>query len=329
MMFGIGIIGAGSFGGTHAKAIAQLSNAKLVASSRTNAEALERFTQQWGGRGYLNYTELLNDRDVNVVVIAAPHHLHTEMAEHAARAGKHILLEKPMAPDLDGCDRILRAVKQANVALTVGFTSHFVRSYQIAKQLLDAGELGEVVLGISTMSKVWLDPNRRAWHLDRETGGGVWLTSGIHCLERLTWLIDSPVEQVYAQLATRFHDQSADDIGLVSLKYANGAMGAVVSTGYRIGATKHLTELTCTKGTMNIDYAGGVTIGRDDKWQEIPDSGSPDWMHEAIVAEWRAFLDAIENDTAMLVTGEFGRAMMEVAFAAEESSRIGAAVRIS
>lgn len=327
-MFGIGIIGAGTFGETHAKAITELANAKLVASSRTNRTALEKFTHRFGGRGYLNYEELLNDHNVNVVVIAAPHHLHAEMAVRAAQAGKHILLEKPMAQNLDECDSILNAVKQANVTLMVGFTSHFVRSYQIAKQLLDSGELGEVVLGISTMSKIWLDPNRRAWHLDRETGGGMWLTSGIHCLERLTWLINSPVVQVYAQLATRFHDQLADDIGLVSLKYANGAMGAVVSTGYRVGAPKHLTELTCTKGTMNIDYAGGVSIGRNDKWQAIPNSESPNWMHEAIIAEWSAFLDAIENNAATPVTGEFGRAMMQVAFVAEESSQVGTAIQI-
>ena len=327
-MFGIGIIGAGVFGETHAKAIAELSNAKLVASSRTNAIALEKFTRQFGGRGYLNYEELLNDRDVSVVAITAPHHLHAEMAVRAARAGKHILLEKPMAQNLDECDRILGAVSQANVALMIGFTSHFVRSYRIAKQLLNAGELGEIVLGTSTMSKVWLDPNRRAWHLNRETGGGMWLTSGIHCLERLTWLIDSRVEQVYAQLATRFHEQLADDVGLVSLKYANGAMGAVVSTGYRDGASKHLTELTCTKGTMNIDYAGGVTIGRDEKWQRIPDSESQNWMNEAIVAEWCAFLGSLEDKTATPVTGEFGRAMMQVAFAAEESSRAGAAISL-
>ena len=71
-MFGIGIIGAGSFGAIHAQAIAQLSNARLVAASRTNAEALERFTRQWGGRGYRDYAGLLADREVDVVAISAP-----------------------------------------------------------------------------------------------------------------------------------------------------------------------------------------------------------------------------------------------------------------
>jgi hypothetical protein len=88
------------------------------------------------------------------------------------------------------------------------------------------------------------------------------MTAGIHCLDRLTWLIGSPVQQVSAQLSTRFHDQQADDAGLIFLRYADGAAGTVVSVGYATGAPKHLTELTCTRGMLTIDYVGGVTIGR-------------------------------------------------------------------
>ncbi len=327
-MFGIGIIGAGSFGEEHARALGELSNARLVAAARTNAAALEEFTRRYGGRGYLDYQALLDDAQVDVVVIATPHHLHTEIAERAARAGKHILLEKPMAPNLAECDRIVQAARQAHVELMVGFTNHFARAYQVAKRLLESGEMGQVVLGVSSMSKYWYEPNRREWHLDRATGGGAWLTAGIHCLDRLTWLVDSPIVQVYAQFDTRFHEQSADDVGLVSVRYASGAMGAIVSTGYATGASKFLTELTCTKGMLNIDYVTGVTIGREERWQAVPDSGSPAWMHEALVEEWRAFLSALEQGAAAPVNGEYGRAIMAAAFAAETSSRRQAAVQL-
>ena len=155
MTLGIGIIGAGSFGETHARAIAELSNAKLVAASRTNTDALAQFMRQFGGRGYTDYHDLLNDPAVSVVVIATPHHLHTEIAECAARAGKHILLEKPMAPNLAECDRIVHAAKQAHIALMVGFVNHYARAYQIAKQVIDSGEIGDIVLGVSTMAKTW------------------------------------------------------------------------------------------------------------------------------------------------------------------------------
>ena len=325
-MFGIGIIGAGSFGETHARAIAELKNAQLVAASRTNAGALGEFVQQFGGRGYTRYQDLLNDPAVNVVVIATPHHLHTVIAEDAARAGKHILLEKPMAPNLEECDRIVRATKEARVALMIGFVNHYARAYQVAKQVIESGEIGEIILGVSTMAKTWVESNRRAWHLDRTTGGGMWLTAGIHCLDRLTWLVNSSVAQVHAKLATRFYDQPADDTGMISLQYANGALGTLVSVGYRDGVMKNLTELICAKGMLNVDYVGGISIGRGDRWQSIPFSGSPKWMHEAVVGEWRAFLDVLERNVAPPISGEYGRAIMRVAFAAEESSQTGRAI---
>lgn len=326
---GVGIIGAGSFGERHAQAIAALDDVRLVAATRTNSAALAEFTARYGGRGYTDSAALLADPEVAAVVIATPHHLHTDAVEAAARAGKHILLEKPMAPTLAECDRILAAADQAGITLMLGHTSQFAPAYRLAKTMLDAGELGDIVLGVSTMSKFWFEPNRRAWHLDRATGGGMWLTAGIHCLDRLTWLVGSPVVRVSAQLGARFHDQAADDAGLIFLRYANGVAGVVVSVGYRDGAPKHLTELTCTRGMLNIDYAGGVTVGNGEQWRQVPNSASENWMHEALIAEWRGFAAAVRSGSQPPVTGAYGRHIMAAVFAAEESSRLHEEVAVN
>ena len=319
---GVGIIGAGSFGERHAEAIATLDDVRLVAAARTNPKALAGFTGRYGGRGYTDYAGLLADPAVEAVVIATPHHLHTVVVEAAARAGKHILLEKPMAPTLAECDRIIAVAAEAGVTLMLGHTSQFAPAYRLAKEMLDAGELGEVVLGVSTMSKFWFEPNRRDWHLDRSTGGGMLLSAGMHCLDRLTWLVGSPVTSVAAHLATRFHDQAADDAGLIFLRYANGVAGTVVSTGYRDGAPKHLTELTCTRGMMNVDYVGGVTVGKNGQWRHVPDSASEEWMHAALIAEWRGFAHAVRSGQPPPVTGAYGRHIMATIFAAELSSNL-------
>lgn len=320
-MVNIGIIGAGSYGAQHARALAELDNARLTAASRTNAAALAQFTGEFGGTGYTDYRDLLADAAVQAVVIATPHHLHTSVVEDAARAGKDILLEKPMAPTLDECDRILDAVREAGVRLMVGHTNQFARAYRTAKDILESGEMGEVILGLSTMSKFWYEPNRRAWHLTSDTGGGMWMTAGIHCLDRMTWLVGSRVRSVAAHLDTRYHDQQADDVGMIFLRYDNGAAGTVVSVGYADGAPKHLTELTCTKGMMNVDYTGGVTLGRGEKWTPVPDSGGQDWMHEALVNEWTAFLQMVEDDAPSPVPGAYARHIMATVLAAAESSR--------
>lgn len=327
-MIGVGIIGAGFFGELHAAALAQIAGARLVAASRTNSAALAEFTARHGGRGHVDYRDLLQDPQVDVAVVAVPHDLHAEVAIAAARAGKHLLLEKPMAPSLEECDRILRATDEAGVKLMVGHVNQFARAYRTAKQLLESGELGELVLGLSTMSKFWFEPNRRPWHLDRATGGGMWLTAGMHCLDRLTWLVGSPAVSVCAQFDTRFHEQQADDVGMIFIRYANGAVGTVVSAGYRTGAPKHLTELTCTKGTLNIEYTAGVTIGREEVWQPVPGSGSDDWMMEALVNEWQGFLRALEQGDEPPVSGAYARHIMAAAFAAEESSRLRREVRV-
>jgi len=321
-MINVGIIGAGFFGERHARAISELPDVRLVAACRTDGFALRAFTQKYGVAGYTDYRELLNDAEVDTVVIATPHHLHTEVALQAAAAGKHILLEKPMAPTLAECDQILEAVETADIKFLAGHISHFAPSYQMAKELLNSGELGEVVLGVSTMSKLWFEPNRRGWHLDRITGGGMWLTAAMHCLDRMTWLAESEIVSVCAQFDTRFHDQQADDVGMVFVRYANGAVGTVVGVGYQTGAPKHWTELTCTRGALNVDYEAGLVIGRDETWRAVRASGSANWMHEALLNEWRSFARAIELDIEPAVSASYARKIMAAVFAAEEPSRL-------
>ena len=326
-MLRVGIIGAGDFGIRHAQAIADLNDVRIVAASRTNRGKLAEFTSRFGGRGYVDYRDLLADSSVDAVMIATPHHLHTVATVAAALAGKDILLEKPMAPTLAECDTILSSVKNANVVLSLGHLNQFAPTYRKAKEILSSGELGEILLGISTMSRFWFTPNRRKWHLDRDTGGGVMMTLGIHCLDRLSWLVDSPIKSVFASLTTRLHEQRADDVGLMQLTYANGAVGTIVSVGYRQGAPKHLTELTCTRGMLNVDY-DRIQIGRDERWQDVPLTYFTDWMHSALVEEWNAFAAAVKGESPPAVSGDYARHIMEVIFAAEESAQTGTAVSI-
>jgi phthalate 4,5-cis-dihydrodiol dehydrogenase len=324
----VGIVGAGFFGEMHAEAIREVPGLRLRAASRQNKDALETFCRRFGATPYVDYRDLYDDPEVDMVVIATPHQTHADMATRGFQAGKHVLLEKPMALSLRECDRIIAAARKSRRKLMIGHVNRFARAYRLAKSILDSGEVGAVVFGVSSMSKLWMEPNRRSWHLDRATGGGMWLTAGMHCLDRLMWLTGSSVSSVSARFDTRFHDQQADDVGLVFVRFRNGSFGSVVSTGYRDGAPKHLTELTCTGGALNIEYTAGVTVGKGEKWTPIPDSGSATWMHEALVEEWRGFLRAIEEDTEEPVPGWFARHVMEVVFAAERSSELGREIAI-
>ena len=315
----VGIIGAGFIGELHGEAVRQIPGVNILGVCRTNKNELEKFALKFQAKAYQDYKSLLAEKDIDIVVIATPHHLHTDIAVEAAQAGKHIMLEKPMALTLKECDKIIDAAAKAKVKLNVGFCHRFAKAHQKAKEIIDSGEIGSLVYGIATMAKFWMEGNRRPWHLDRKTGGGMWLTAGIHCLDRLTWLMGSAITTVSGKFFTCFHDQKADDGGMVFVRYGNGTCGTIVSTGYQNGAPRHVTELTGTKGMISVEY-DSISIGKNGKWQKIENYNNEDWMSYSLLKQWREFLSSIENNTEPPITGMYARGIMEAAFAAEISS---------
>ncbi|MDO5603591.1 MAG: Gfo/Idh/MocA family oxidoreductase [Paracoccus sp. (in: a-proteobacteria)] len=319
-MIGVGIIGAGHFGAVHARAMAEVSGIRLVASCRNDSAAAGKFAQTHGGTAFSDWRALLADPGVDAVVIATPHHLHEEIAIAAADAGKHILLEKPMAPTTRACDAINAAVSRAGVQLLVGHVMHFARPCLKAMEILDSGAIGRPVLGSSGMIKLWMESNRRDWHKNIASGGGMLMTAGIHALDRLVWLMGQDVVGVQAMTGTLFHQQEADDSALISLRFAGGGIGQVQSVGYRNGAPGSAMDLVCEGGSLRIDFDHGVLIGRDAVWTNVPDSMEPDWMHHAVVREWRALREAITGAAPVAVSGAYARQIVGIIEAAYRSS---------
>ncbi|RWA79134.1 Gfo/Idh/MocA family oxidoreductase [Mesorhizobium sp.] len=323
-MIGVGIIGAGHFGAAHARAIEKVDGVRLVAACRNDEPALGAFTAEHGGRGYRDWRALVEDGEVDAVLIATPHHLHTEMAIGAAQAGKHILLEKPMAPTAAACDAINAAASANGVKLMVGHLMHFSRPCMTAKEALAEGSLGRPLIASSWMIKLWMEQNRQDWHIGHGTGGGMLMTAGIHALDRLVWLMDDDVVSVGAMLGAKFHDQEADDASMLSLRFAGGGIGQVQSVGYRDGAVNFAMDLVCEHGTLRIDMDRGTSLGRGTRLTDLPNSFEPDWMHNAVIREWTHMRDAILDDAPVPVTGDYGRniiAIIEAAYRSNESRR--------
>lgn len=316
----IGVIGAGHFGAVHARAMAEVEGLELVASCRGDADAAEAFAREHGGVAYTDWRRLLDDPKVEAVVIATPHHLHEEITIGAAAAGKHILLEKPMAPSAAACDAMNAAIDKAGIQFMVGHVMHFALPCLKAKEIIDAGTIGKPVLGSSWMIKLWMESNRRGWHMNRASGGGMLMTAGIHALDRLIWLMGQDVVGVSAMLGTYFHEQEADDTALIGLRFADGGIGQVQSVGYRNGAVGFAMDLVCEGGTLRIDFDKGVSVGQDAQWTDVPASIEPDWMHHAVVREWRAMLAAVRGEAPVPVDGRYARQIVGVIDAAYRAS---------
>jgi phthalate 4,5-cis-dihydrodiol dehydrogenase len=320
-MLGVGILGAGYFGAFHARAIATLPELRLVAVCAEQLPLAEAFATEHGGTPYGDWRAMLDDRAVDIVAITAPHHLHGELAVAALQAGKHVFLEKPMALSVAECSRIIGAAEAGRHKLMVGQIMHFVWPCLVARKILDRGDLGRPVTGSSSLQKIWMEENRRGWHLDPATGGGMLMTAGIHALDQLVWLMNGRVGSVSAAVGTSFHDQKADDSAMMLLRFADGRFGQVASIGFRDGGGTFDIDLICERGTLRIDLDRGVSIGQGGKWSDVPDSHDPAWMANAVVREWQAMAAAILHGAEVPVTGDYGRHIIACIEAAMISSR--------
>ncbi len=319
-MINIGIVGAGYFGSVHAKAIAEIDGLQVAGFCSGTFAHAQACADTFGGTAYADCADLLADARIDAVVIATPHHLHESLAIVAAKAGKHILLEKPIAPTKSAGDAITQAAKAANVALMIGHVVHFMRPCMVAQSIIESGELGRPMLGYSQMIKLWMEENRKDWHLKTETGGGMLMTGGIHALDVLVWLMGQEVEAVSAQIGTYFHTQEADDSALLGLRFKGGGIGQIQSIGYRNGAMDYGAEIVCEQGTIGIDFAKGVAIGREGVWTEVEDSLDADPMHDAVVRQWQSFQESIVKGIEIAITGDYASHIVSVIEAAFQSN---------
>lgn len=320
-MIGVGIAGAGYFGALHARAIAAVPGVELRAVAAGSPASTAAFAAEHGGRPCADWRDLVADPAVQAVLVATPHHLHTEVAVAAANAGKHVLVEKPMAPTHAECEAIVRAAAAAGTRLLVGQIMRYGLPCIAAQRLLASGALGRPLYGRSSMVKFWMEHNRRDWHLTPETGGGMLLTAGIHALDRLVWLMGAPVASVAAMSGHLFHDQPAADTDLLLLRFAGGALGEVCSVGNRDRTTWNSTEISCEAGTLLLDFDQGVRILRDGKSETLPGSIEPDWMLRALEREWQDLASAIVHGSALTAGGPEGMHLIACIQAAQQAGR--------
>ena len=321
------MIGLGGIANSHCDAIEALDNVEVVAVADLledkRRESMEKYSIP---KGYASHTELLKDDDVDAVAITLGHQLHHRLTVDACNAGKHVLVEKPMAISLDQCDDMIEAAAANDVKLMVGYTQHFYGTSLKAKEILDSGALGPLITAVCYMSKNWGYSWRRPQYRSRYHGGGMWITNGVHVVDRLTWVMASQAASVSASIGTRAHYQASDDSATAFIRYKNGLAGVAVAVGYADGAPSYECHVICANGSLRFSQHGEkfVKVGKDDKWEDVPFDDPP----FEFLNEWIAFAEAIEQDIEPPTHGEWGRHIMEILFAAEESAITGVEVEL-
>ena len=332
----VGLIGSQFITAIHAESFRRCADAELVAVASPTTGNAEKFAAKHHiPRHYTDYREMLKS-DVDVVVIGAPNHLHCEMAEAAAAAGKHVICEKPLCLNLAEADRMINACRKANVKLMYAEELCFAPKYVRLKQLLDSGALGEPTL-IKQMEKHDGPHAPHFWDVER-SGGGVTMDMGCHAIEFFRWMLGrKKVTSVYAQMGTHVHKEKTrgEDNAIIILEFENGCTCVAEESWTKLGGMDDQASVYGSKGVAYADVLRGNSIhtyssvGYD---YAVEKAGSTvGWSFTIYEEAWNYgfpqemahFVDCVLNDKQPLVTGEDGRAVLEVIFAAYESAGTG------
>lgn len=335
-MLGVGIIGTGMMGSTYAEALAtQVSSARLVAvAAGTRASALGA---AYGVPVEASPDALLARSDVDVVVIATPHTTHRPLALAAAAAGKHIYLEKPMALSVAECDAILEAAARAGVRVTVASQSRYNDITMRAKAMVEDGTIGAIRMIRITSPTVGWDVPAEGWFVDPREGGA-FLDWGPHGVDTLRWYTGSNARLAFATFGNFGAIPAVDPTAMVQYGMENGAM-AQLWMSYEIpppGLGSYMQWLLVGEHGMVEFDRDRLRLGRGDRWVTDLELEPWDWAVNpkaprriALTArQVEDFAGALVAGREPQITGEDGRAAIEMVEAAITSARTGGAVRI-
>jgi predicted dehydrogenase len=252
---GFGIIGCGVIADFHAQAIANLNGAKLMGMADVVPEAVKRLTDKHKVPfSTTNIDELVKRPDIDIVCVTTPSGAHLEPALTAIRAGKHVVVEKPIEITLPRVDELLQAADAAKVKVAAIFQSRFGNGARTVKAALDAGRFGDLVLCSAYVKWHRAADYYRGWKgtlkLD---GGGAVMNQGVHAVDLLQWFAGMP-EEVFAWKTRRVHKGiEAEDTASATLRFKSGALGTIEATTAAYPGFNKKIEITGSNGSCILE----------------------------------------------------------------------------
>jgi predicted dehydrogenase len=345
---GVGLVGSQFISNLHFEALERVPGAVVRAVASPTLEHVRAFAEQRSiPRWFLDYREMFALPEIDLVVLGLPNYLHCEAVLAAAEAKKHIVLEKPMAMNLAECDRMIDACRAAGVKLMYAEELCFAPKYVRLKQLLDAGALGKPYL-VKQAEKH--DGPHSAWFWDVNlSGGGVTFDMGCHAFEFFRWLMSGPscdrrpkATSVYAQMGTHVHKEKTrgDDDAIILVEFDNGCVGMAEESWAKPGGMDDRAEVYGSEGQAYADLLRGNSIhtySRTGYDYAVEKAGSTvGWTFTMYEESWnygfpqemQHFVECVRDDKRPIVTGEDGRAVLEIVQAAYASAGSGKKVTL-
>ena len=319
----IGIIGAGRIGRVHAETLAfRLPESRIVAITDVNREAAQDVADRCNIPKVVDSsTEILADPQIQAVLICSPTSTHADLIAAAAKAGKHIFCEKPIAFTLDAIDRALDAVKAAGVQLQIGFNRRFDANFARVRQAVKSGEIGRP----SLMHIISRDPAPPPLSYVRASGG-IFLDMTIHDFDMARFLMGDEVEEIYTSAGVMVDPEIGKagdlDTALILMRFRNGVIATIDNSRKAVYGYDQRVEILGSAGKIEIGncypnqaiVSNGSTVHGD-----LPLNFFMERYTESFALELKSFTQAVLEGKPTLVTGIDGRIPVVMALAARKS----------
>lgn len=339
----VAVVGGGDIGVRNANSVKAASNATIAAVCDINPQVLRTLSRSFSAPGVAEYDALLKRDDVDAVLLSLPHFLHEPFTLQAARAGKHILLEKPLGVDLASATSIVQGCADAGVRLTVNFSFRYIPTVQFVKHLLAEGILGEFAgVQISLFqykgARYWAggytqrasDDWRTTWE---KAGGGILINTVCHSIDYVRFAVEREISHVHAEYGTFASPIEVEDSLVATFRYDNSAIGSVNATSIWRAAKHDEVRLWGTHGSLIIHNNSLMTLfpskryqnvepGREHKISKVPSNDyTSRWIDR--------FAYAVLNDEPHEIDGLDGWVNNATIEAAYRSRELGGATEVA
>lgn len=334
---GVGLIGSQFISSIHADPLSRVRDTEVLAVMSPSEGHARSFAEKFHiPNHFTDLDQMLAMPEIDMVVIGAPNYLHCEITLKIAKAGKHVVVEKPFCMNLKEADLMIAACKEAQVKLMYAEELCFTPKYVRLKALLDEGALGKPVL-FKQSEKHDGSHADHFWDVER-SGGGVTMDMGCHAIQFFRWLHPGKaITSVYAHMMTSVHmdKTKGDDNAIVILEFEDGVVGVMEESWTKLGGMDDKAEIHGSEGVAYADVLQGNSIQTYSKKgvdYAVEKAGNTiGWSYTMYEESWNYgfpqefehFVDCVKNDKQPLFTGEDGKAVLEVIFAAYESAGTG------
>jgi myo-inositol 2-dehydrogenase / D-chiro-inositol 1-dehydrogenase len=334
----VGIIGSQFEADIHAASFQMMpEEAEVVAVASPTPGNAAKLAQKYSiPRVFLDYREMLKEPDIEMVTITAPNALHAQMTLDIANTGKHVVCEKPLCMTLAEADEMIDTCKRKGVLLAYAEELFFTPKYVKAKEMADQGAFGKVYL-VKQSEKHFGPHSPWFWDVER-SGGGALMDLGCHGIAFCYWVLGRPaIKSVYAQLGTYVHSDKTkgDDDAICIIEFDNGAVGMLEDSWARRGGMSDRSEIYGEGGVTYADlhmgnalptyseYGFGYAVEKAPSTQGWSYPVFEEHWNYGIPQEMRHFARCVRGKETLQATGEDGRVVMQVLYAAYASAGLG------